>query len=139
MSTPKTAEMIRFRNLTMYFYTTLLLLSTSTVSGFHIHHNRSNSRQTCKRLNSPNDVTDVKQERNDPGSRPLVLVGFSGAGNELPRLANGVIEFTSGMTSAAISLLNVQLDENEELDEQNSLMSMDCGVLEPIGEFLWIQ
>eukprot|EP00816_Leptocylindrus_hargravesii_P008455 CAMPEP_0196815552 /NCGR_PEP_ID=MMETSP1362-20130617/50470_1 /TAXON_ID=163516 /ORGANISM="Leptocylindrus danicus, Strain CCMP1856" /LENGTH=900 /DNA_ID=CAMNT_0042192547 /DNA_START=112 /DNA_END=2814 /DNA_ORIENTATION=+ len=63
----------------------------------------------------------------EKATRPTVLVGVSGAGKELSRLANSVIEMTSGLTSAELSLLQTQPDGDNGVD-------IDCGVLEPVGK-----
>jgi len=55
------------------------------------NHARSKFGTDFELLASKNNVDDVL-------TRPTVLVGFSGAGKELPRLANAIIgEFGSGV------------------------------------------
>ena len=59
--------------------------------------------------------------------KPIVLAGYSGAGRELPRLANALIlELFADLTAAQRALLL-----EEDADVSNDVIN--CGVMEPVG------
>ena len=116
----------------------LLLSANASVTAFVKFQNRSILHKNYGRLNFKLNSNKCVNEESIQ-NRPIVLVGLSGAGNELPRLANSVIELTSGMTSAEIGLMRTQIQEEGEdkkNNEEEDDMLIDCGVMEPIGKFV---